>query len=178
MPIYKMNGKKDGLQKYRVRINYITSLGEPKQIDRVAYGADAAKELERRLNYEIRNAGENKKMPLQALYEEYIKAKSHEVRESTLEKYKERLGDHVLPYLGDVNIDKFTSPILQKWKNEIEEKGLSLKMKQNIYGELRALFNFAVKWIIYPEIHSSVLEISKTPMLQSMKSITIPRKNS
>lgn len=145
MPIYKMNGKKDGLQKYRVRINYITSLGEPKQIDRVAYGADAAKELERRLNYEIRNAGENKKMPLQALYEEYIKAKSHEVRESTLEKYKERLGDHVLPYLGDVNIDKFTSPILQKWKNEIEEKGLSLKMKQNIYGELRALFNFAVK---------------------------------
>ena len=28
MPIYKMKGSKDGRQKYRVRVNYIDSLGK------------------------------------------------------------------------------------------------------------------------------------------------------
>lgn len=45
MPIYKMDGKKDGLQKYRVRINFTDSSGKSKQIDRVAYGKEVAKEL-------------------------------------------------------------------------------------------------------------------------------------
>lgn len=31
MPIYKMEGKKNGKQKYRVRINYIDSFGKAKQ---------------------------------------------------------------------------------------------------------------------------------------------------
>ena len=52
MPIYKMQGKKDGLQKYRVRINYTDRSGKPHQLDRVAYGAEAAKELERQLSAE------------------------------------------------------------------------------------------------------------------------------
>ena len=51
MPIYKMDGKKDGKQKYRVRINYIDNLGKSHQIDRVAYGSEEAKQLERELNY-------------------------------------------------------------------------------------------------------------------------------
>ena len=38
MPIYKMKGKKDGKQKYRVRVNYIDNFNVAKQIDRVAYG--------------------------------------------------------------------------------------------------------------------------------------------
>ena len=42
-----MNGKKGGKQKYRVRINYIDSYGKAKQIDRVAYGNEEAKQLER-----------------------------------------------------------------------------------------------------------------------------------
>ena len=145
MPIYKMQGKKEGLQKYRVRVNYVDSMGTAKQIDRVAYGLDAAKDLERQLNYNLKSEGVNKKMSLRTLYEEFIKAKSHEVRETSIEKYKQRLEDHVLPSLGNVSIDKFTRPILQQWKNEMEETNLSLKMKQNVYSELRALFNYSVK---------------------------------
>ena len=46
MPIYKENGKKDGFQKYSVRVNYKSSDGVYKQLKRIAYGSDAAKELE------------------------------------------------------------------------------------------------------------------------------------
>ena len=59
MPIYKMtdkNGKnirKDGLQKYRVRINYTDSFGKSHQIDRVAFGAETAKQLEIQLTQKL-----------------------------------------------------------------------------------------------------------------------------
>ena len=44
MPIYKVeNTKKDGLQKYYVRINYVTDNGQKRQITRSVYGIDVAK---------------------------------------------------------------------------------------------------------------------------------------
>ena len=73
MPIYKMDGKKDGKQKYRVRINYIDNLGKPRQIERVAYGSEEAKQLERELNFQIKQEKPAVKLTVQALYDEYIK---------------------------------------------------------------------------------------------------------
>ncbi len=74
MPIYKMDGKKDGLQKYRVRVNYTDREGKSRQLDRVAYGKDAAKELERQLNHDL-SEETTKKITLQQLYDEYISVK-------------------------------------------------------------------------------------------------------
>ena len=42
MPIYKMDGKRDGLQRYRVRINYTDKNGKARQLDRVAYGRETS----------------------------------------------------------------------------------------------------------------------------------------
>ncbi|MDR2571237.1 MAG: hypothetical protein LBD23_13255, partial [Oscillospiraceae bacterium] len=72
MPIYKANGKKDGLQKYNVRINYVGDSGQSRQITRVAYGIDGAKLLEMRLLEQIKIKEEKpiKKMTLQNLFDE------------------------------------------------------------------------------------------------------------
>lgn len=147
MPIYKMQGKKDGLQKYRVRINYTDNAGQAHQLDRVAYGLDAAKELERQLSAKYANGAAqlNCTITVQKLYDEYISAKKPEVRESTLYKSKQTLTAHVLPFLGNVKITALSAPILQKWKLSIEERGFTLKTRQNIYSEFRALLMFAVK---------------------------------
>ena len=75
MPLYKVAGvKKDGLQKYNVRVNYISEDGEAKQLTRTAYGSEAAKDLERRLNEEIKNPVKKleKTMTLQQLYDDFI----------------------------------------------------------------------------------------------------------
>ena len=54
MPIYPVketkNGRernvtKNGRQKYLVRLNYSDQFGKPKQLTRVAYGAEEAKQL-------------------------------------------------------------------------------------------------------------------------------------
>lgn len=158
MPIYKTNGKKDGLQKYRVRVNYVDSFGEYKQIERVAYGKDAAKELESRLVRDLKEES-CKKITLNELYDEYIIAKQCEVRENSMRTIRGRLSLYVLPMLGNYRIDKLNTAILQKWKQYVEScknqkkpsEKISPSMKKSIYGELRALLNYAVKMEYIPK---------------------------
>ena len=149
MPIYKIDGvKKDGLQKYNVRVNYISEIdGRPKQLTRAAYGSEAAKDLERQLLSEIKEKGENslKRLTIGQLFESFIAAKVHEVRESTVEKHKDNYRIYIEPTMADVQIDKLTIALAQEWKMSIEEKGLALKTKQNIYSTFRAMFNYALK---------------------------------
>ena len=134
MPIYKMDGKKDGLQKYRVRINYTDSTGKNKQIDRVAYGKEEAKELERKLCLKLKEEI-TAKITLEELADEYIKAKENEVRETTTAKNKELLNRYVLPALGKAKVNKLTIKQMQDWKLYMEEQknlsgeNLSLKYK-------------------------------------------------
>ena len=151
MPIYKMtdksgkNIKKDGLQKYRVRINYTDALGKQHQLDRVTYGAEAAKQLEMQLTQKTKIEQPAQRMSVGQLYSEYLTAKKHEVRESTLEKTQTILSQHVVPILSDIKLDKLNIPVLENWKRNIEDKGLSIRMRKNIYGEFRAMLNYAVK---------------------------------
>ena len=157
MPIYKMKGSKDGKQKYRVRINYKDTFGENRQIDRIAYGNSEAKELERRLMYEIKSETPSARLTLNDLYDKYIASKKNEVRESTLEKSKSILNKYVLEPSGSVQLKKLNTQNLNKWKLYIESvrtktgNNLSLKMKQNIYSEFRALLNFGVKMGYIPQ---------------------------
>lgn len=150
MPIYKMNGKKDGKQKYRVRVNYTDRLGKAKQIDRVAYGLDEAKQLERELNYQLKQETPTAKMTVQDLYAEYIEVKKHEIRETSLDTNERNLKKYVLEPLGDYKLSKLNVAVLQKWKQDMEQKGLSTKTKQNRYGEFRTLLNYAVKMEYIP----------------------------
>lgn len=151
MPIYKMNGKKDGKQQYRVRINYTDQSGKARQIDRVTYGSTEAKMLESQLQKEIKEQAPSSKKTVQDLYDEYIAAKKHEVRETTLDKSKRILNGNVIPQLGNIRIDRLTNPVLQKWKTEIAEKDLKIKTKQNFYKEFNAMLNYAVKMDYIPK---------------------------
>lgn len=150
MPIYKMEGKKNGKQKYRVRINYVDSFGKAKQLDRVAYGLDEAKELERQLQKDKHEVVSNGNMTLEELFEEYINVKRSEVRETTLDKSKRNLEYHILPILGKYKLKKLTLPVLQDWKMKTNNKDLSITTRQNLYGELRNLLNYAVKMEYIP----------------------------
>lgn len=155
MPIYKMNGSKDGKGKYRVRINYQDAMGKYRQIDRVVYGSAEAKEAERELLYQIKYETPAQRMTVNDLFEEYIEVKSKEIRETSLQKTKTIMETHILPLLGDTPLSKLTLPVLQNWKLYMEdkkvvlksgtEKPLGLRTKQNAYSELRALLNYAVK---------------------------------
>lgn len=161
MPIYKMEGSRSGKQKYRVRINYIDNFGKNRQIDRVAYGLSEAKALEHQLSSEIKEKPPTARMTVQQLYDEYIKAIAPNLRETTFDKNKRVLNAYVLETIGSLPLDKLTAPVLQQWKNQIEdhivkaadgkEIGLKLRTKQNIFSTFRALLNWGVKMDYLPQ---------------------------
>lgn len=145
MPIYKMNGRRDGKQKYRVRINFIDALGKARQVDRVTYGSDEAKILELKLLQEIRHETPAKRMTLRELFDEYCEVRKNEIRESTLDKFKRIMEYHIMPELENIKLDKFAPQLLAQWKLNMENKGLSLYTKQATFSVFRNLLNYAVK---------------------------------
>ena len=151
MPINKAldkNGKpikKDGKIKYRVRVNYTDSYGNNKQIERTAYGADEAKQLERELIHSVKEEIPTKKMTFGQLYEEYKKAKKHETRQSTQYTIETRLKNHVLPTFENVRLDRMNIPSLQNWKQKLNDSSLSIGMKKSVYKNFSSVLNFAVK---------------------------------
>ena len=151
MPISKADGKKNGKQKYRVRINYTDGAGKHKQIERTAYGLEEAKQLERELNYQLTQETPTEKMTINKLAEEYLNAKKHEVRETSFDKTKRNLNLYVLNDIGETKLDKLTSPAIQKWKESMEARNLSTTTKKNAYGEFHTLLNYAVKLDYLPK---------------------------
>ena len=152
MPIYKVNGvKKDGLQKYKVRVNFLDNHGAKKQLTRIAFGSENAKDLERKLLQELEECATPSNLMLQELYQEYINVLQYEIRESTLEKKKEVYKLHISPILASVKIDKLSTKVLQDWKLKIESGNYASKTKKNIYGELRAVLNYAVRMEYLPK---------------------------
>ena len=151
MPINKVPGeKKNGLQKYRIRVNYVDSHGKYRQKERTAYGMEDAKALERQLLAQVEAGEAASAVTVGRLCEEYLKAKRFETRESTWEKTRRQLRLYVLPAMEHQRLDKLSPRLLQAWKSDIEERGLAIKTRKNIYSEFRALLNYAVKMEYLP----------------------------
>ncbi len=145
MPIYKMSGKKDGLQQYRVRINYTDASGNAKQLDRIAYGKDSAKQLEAKLLSDIKEKSPTERITVRELYDDYMAAKKQSVRATSWDKSRNVLETHILPRIGSVRLEHLTPQRLQKWKNDVGELELALTTKRNVYKELNSMLNWAVK---------------------------------
>lgn len=174
MPIYAVekpdkNGKmkkitKDGKQKYLVRVNYADQFGKAKQLTRVAYGSEEAKQLERELEYELKKQAPTARVTLQKLFDEYTQSKKNEVRATSLDKTERILKRYVLEKHKDDSLTKFNVASAQYWKQEIEALNLSITTRQNIFGEFRAMINYAVKMEYIPRNPLIVAGNFKAPL--------------
>ena len=117
MPINKMTdnkGKavknKEGLQGYRVRVNYTDSNGKARQVERTAYGLGEAQTLEQKpiQEYKDKKQVAASKMTINELYTEYMKYHATETRKSSDISTASKLQKRVLPYFGECRLDKLT----------------------------------------------------------------------
>jgi len=147
MPIYKVNGEKDGKQKYLVRINYISDSGHPKQLTRIAYGSGVAKDLERQLSTEIKAKSETptRRMTIQELFDEYIEVKACELRKVSTERIRQSYKTHVAPTFKNYRIDRVTVKSIQDWKMYMEKQGYAFNTKQKAFIWFNAIMRYAVK---------------------------------
>lgn len=151
MPIYNTGKKKNGLNQYRVVVSYTDPLGKYKKVERTAYGNAEAKELELALLKEVGEATPSKRITVNDLFEEYIADKKQNVRRVSYESTLFALKRTVLPYLGDVKLDKLTLPALQKWKTELGETDVSIGTKKYYYLHFSCLLNYAVRLGYIPQ---------------------------
>ena len=151
MPINKVTDKsgkpikKDGKQKYRVRVNYTDSMGKNKQIERTAYGADEAKQLERELSHSVKVETPTKRMTFGQLWKEYSDVREKETKESTQLNRASRVNHYILPTFEHVRLDRLSIPVLQAWKQDLGEKNLKLDSKRLIFRTFSGILNYAVK---------------------------------
>ena len=94
MPIYKQDGKKNGLQKYRVIVSFTDQNGEYKQISRTAYGKEEAKQLEAALLDECKKTTDSR-MTVSELADEYLASKKQNVRATTYDKTRRNLNLYI-----------------------------------------------------------------------------------
>lgn len=163
MPLTKTGKKKDGLQQYRVRINYTDSLGKSHQIERTAYGLEEAKQLESALLSEYKDKRSYSRITVKELCDKYAAYHSHDTRRTSHTSTMNILRLRVLPYLADYRIDKLTQPVLAEWKNKIAAENYSIATKRNAYAKFSALLNYAVKMEYIPKNPLSVLGNFKSP---------------
>lgn len=142
MPYYKMNGKRDGLQKYRVVVSFTDSAGEHRQIVRTAYGRDSAIMTEERLRREAEEAPQ--RMTVAELVERYLAAKKSDVRETTWDRTRRNLASSIIPDLGEVRLDDLTPARLEAWKLSLSPD-LAVTTRRNAYRDLGGLLNYAVR---------------------------------
>lgn len=145
MPITKTNVKKDGLQQYRVRVNFTDNGGKARQVERTAYGLAEAKQLEAQLAQEYKEKTPSARMTVGELYSEYERFHAHEVRATSHDTAMRWLRHYVLPDLSNTRLEKLTQPVLAEWKNKVAATQLSTTSKKNCYGAFVAMLNYAVK---------------------------------
>ena len=144
MPILKTDKRKNGLQGYRVIVNYTDADGSHKKIERAAYGKAEAQRLEAKLLAEV-SAPADTKTTVHMLYDEYMQDKKPAVRETTYDKVRRTLEHCILPHLGKVFLSDLDVKTLSRWKTTIAKQDTKTSTKQKQYQEFSTMLKFAVK---------------------------------
>lgn len=161
MPINidKSAKKKNGLSRYRVRVNYTDTSGENRQVERLVWGKAEAEAMERELEaeYKVKRTVLPKRMTVAELVKNYSEYHSTETRQTSHEAAMKELRLRVLPHLKDQKIANLNQVVLANWKITIDQQDLALRTKQNAYKAFAALLNYAVKMEYIPKNYLSVL---------------------
>lgn len=158
MAVYKdsANGK------WYYVFSYTTATGEKKrhkkrgfELKKDALDAEAAAKVK------LKNAPPCL-LTLKQLYEMYVAAKRPEWLPGSERKFTDHMRLHILPYLGDLAIDKITTQKIEDWKLALYSKTTPSGKKytartlNNFRGDFSALFNYAIKhqMISFNPIHA------------------------
>lgn len=146
MPIYKTNKKKDGLTAYRVRVAYVDTGGKHKQIERTVYGAAEARTEEVKIRVQLeKKETASKRMTVEQLFDRFLAVKSDELRATTVSGYVTIFKNHILPYLGDIRLDKLSISKLEEWKEQEKCAVKKIGTKREVFRKFSTVLNYAVK---------------------------------
>lgn len=158
MPIYKIDGKKkDGLQKYRVVVNYTANGGGKRTKERLVYGKAQAELAEAAIRDSLRDrraepeAQKPQELTFSQLYERFKKDRGGEIRASTGAKKASIVKNHLEPVFGTVKLLELSRDKILAWRADLNAQTMKVNTKNGIFRELRALLNYAVHQNLIPK---------------------------
>lgn len=153
MPITKLQKKRDGLQGYRVRVNYTDpDTGAYRRVERIVYGKAEAAETERQLSAEAKSPAPtaDDRLTVAEFAQQYLKYKSNEVRASSLATHEARLRTHAIPFFGPLRMRAVTPRHVADWVSSLHSKGLAPNTISEVYAITKSMFARAVELRIIP----------------------------
>ena len=151
MSVSKMkdkNGKpvkdKNGIQKYKVKINYKRPDGSTRWLTRICAGKSNADRLEMQL---INQYKDNSKqdMTFKALVDYYFMLKKNDLRLSTYRKKQEHYINNIAPYFDNILLSDIDIKKANNWKITMDNKNISVTTKNSILATFNSFLNFAVE---------------------------------
>lgn len=82
-------------------------------------------------------------------FDEWIALRSIELKQTTIEGYKKRIRNYILPVIGKYKLKAVTASNLQKLLNDMFRQGFSRNTLSNIKGLLTSAFGYAVEPMHY-----------------------------
>jgi integrase len=154
MPITKLQKKRDGLQGYRVRVNYTDpDTGAYRRIERIVYGKAEAADMERQLSAEAKSPAPtaDDRLTVAEFIPQFLSYKSNEVRKSSLTSHGARLRNHALPFFGPLRMCAVTPRHVADWVAALHGKGLAPNTISEVYTITKSMFARAVELRIITE---------------------------
>lgn len=108
------------------------------------------------------------KLTLRSWLESWQQDYIGDVKLSTRQKYEQMVRVHILPAMGSVKLNELTAPIVQRFYNQLAEKGLSAKTVQCIHGVLHRALKQAAELEM---IRSNPCDRCKTPRAKNRTEI-------
>lgn len=84
-----------------------------------------------------------KSLMFKELINEWFENKKLNVKESTLAYYKTTIDNHIIPLLGEYDISKITSKLIEVYMNTLLEKGFAAKSVNDILTIIKNIFKYA-----------------------------------
>ncbi|MCI6140429.1 MULTISPECIES: site-specific integrase [Clostridium] len=85
-------------------------------------------------------------MTFQALYDLYMEDIAHRLKYSTIRNKKGACGRHIVPYFKEKPINEITPADIRQWQSKILSSPLKDTYQRQIYNQLNAVLNFAVRY--------------------------------
>ena len=89
-------------------------------------------------------------MTFQALYDLYTEDIKHRLKQSTIRNKKGPCERHIVPYFKDKPLNEITPADIRQWQAKILSSTLKDTYQRQIYNQLNAVLNFAVRYYGLP----------------------------
>lgn len=90
-------------------------------------------------------------MTFQALYNLYIEDMACRLKASTINSKRYVFKARIIPFFKDKPINKITPTDIRKWQTEIIRSGIKDTSQHQLYNQLNAILNYAVKYYNLPK---------------------------